>query len=125
MIGRPRTGIETFDTYLIYHPNMQIVGDAYLTRQTRVVTKVALCCKDRPFSLTNFARVAAENLDAACRAASISATAMEDVDAVILDRQNELFARLCLKRNGAACSFGGDLIHQKKVSKNELQKPIF
>jgi hypothetical protein len=62
--------------------------------------------------LTHFAGVAGNYLNAASRAARISATAMQDVHAVIFEAENEFSAGFTIKYNSSICRFSFYLSHQ-------------
>lgn len=113
MIGRTRSGIQVFHTGLVNDLYMEVIGDPYLTRQTRVIIQVGFGSQYRSFRLADLAGVTLEHLDPAGRTACVAAAPMQDVYAVVFDRQNELLTGLDLKCDGAVSRFGGDLIHQK------------
>jgi hypothetical protein len=59
MVGRTRPRVDTFDTHLINHPYVQVIGNAYLARKPRMITEIFFGSEDRPFGLAYLARVTA------------------------------------------------------------------
>jgi hypothetical protein len=81
-----------------------------------VIIQIGFGREDRAFGVPDLAGVARQNLDPTCRASRIAAAAMQNIDAVVLDRQDKLFADLGLKSNWSAGGIGGDLFHQIEIS---------
>jgi hypothetical protein len=79
---------------LIDDPHVQIVIHQYLAGQPRMVAEVLFRRKNVAFGVADLTRIARDHLYAAGCATGISAATMKNVDAAILDLQNESAARL-------------------------------
>jgi hypothetical protein len=108
---RPWSGVDAFHADLVYDLYVQVVVDPYLTRKPRVIAKVRLGRKDRSLGFADLARVATQNFNAARRTACIAAAAMQNVDTIVLNFQNQFAAFVCFESDGPARGFGSNSWH--------------
>jgi hypothetical protein len=111
----PRTRIESRHARLVDYANVKVVHHAHLTRQTRVVAEIALCCEYRFFRITDRTRIARQDLDSARRAARVAPAAVKNVNARILDREYEFSSVFRFDTNFAVRRFGGNYLHQENL----------
>src|SRR5690348_13856280 len=91
MVLWPWSGIDPNDARLIDDLNSQVVGDKYLTRQSRLLVEVGLCRQNGGLRLTDRARIAVEHLDPTRCASSVPATPVQDIYSGILKREHKPF----------------------------------
>jgi hypothetical protein len=112
---RPRAGIEARDTGLVDDADVKVIHHSHLTRQTSVISEIALRCKNCFFRITDRARITCKDLDPARRAPSIAPAAVKYVNARILDREYELSSVFRFDTNFAVCCFGSNYLHQENL----------
>lgn len=107
----PWAGVYAFYAYLVNDLYVKVVVYADLAGKTRVVIQIGFCGKNRAFSIANLARIAGQDLYAACCAPRVAAAAVQNINSVILYGQNELSIGFGLKSNGATCGFSSNSRH--------------
>jgi hypothetical protein len=99
---------------------MDVGIEAHLARQSGVRPEIALGRKDRLFSLAHRANFTGNNLNAACRAAGVSAASVQDIDPVIFNTKNKFPAITAFELNGSCRGFGSNFRHQFAISLDRL-----
>jgi hypothetical protein len=111
----PRAGVDAVHACLVDDLNVQIVPDPYLAGKTRMVVQIGLGREDRTFGFTDLARVAGQNFNSASRASGVPPAAVQNVNSVIFNSQNQFPPFFDLEGNRAAGGFSSNSRHQKNL----------
>jgi hypothetical protein len=85
--------------------NANLTGEAYVVRE------ISFHGQAIALELAHRARIAGENFDTARGAASVAATAMENVDSPILEDKYQLLSFGRFNGLSAGCGYGFDIRH--------------
>jgi hypothetical protein len=91
--------------------NMNLTGEAY------VVIEISFHGQSIALELAHLARIAGENFDTAGGAASVAATAMQNIDSCVLEDEYELLSFGRIYGLSASCSYGFDVRHWLRLRK--------
>jgi hypothetical protein len=91
--------------------NMNLAGETY------VVIEISFHGQSIALELAHLARIAGENFDTAGGAASVPATAMQNVDSPVLEDEYQLLSFGRLNGLSAGCSYGFDIRHWLRLRK--------
>jgi hypothetical protein len=109
---------------LIDHANFQITINTNLARQAHVVGQLGFHRQTVALELAHLTRVSLKNLNAASGATGITAAAVENINAGVLDDQDKFFSLGRLDGLSAGCSFSYDRGHRSHSIKVEFDSSM-